>query len=176
MFNKADTLEVIDESGKVIGIENFSEANKKGLLHRFCRVLVINSSDMVILHKRSKYVSDAGRLDSAGGHLDVGENYQIAVLRELEEEMGIKVPESETICLGHIEDRTRPEKENMIGEVFMVRHNGPYIAEENEVSNFIEVPLTDFVDTEKLAKYGHPSPKLISCVDAYKKWISVNNG
>lgn len=176
MFNKADTLEIIDESGKVIGIEDFVEAHKKGLLHRFCRVLVVNSKDEVVLHKRSEFVSDAGRLDSAGGHLDVGETYQVAVLRELEEEMGISVDITDTICLGHIEDRTRPEKENMIGEVFMTRHDGPYIAEENEVSNFIVVPLVDFVDEEKLKKYGNPSPKLISCMQAYNKWMLENNG
>ena len=169
-----DMLDVINEQGEVIDTLPFREVHDKDLLHRFCRVLVINDKDEVILHKRTSLVSDAGRLDSAGGHLDPGETYEQAIVRELAEEMDIHVSIEDLSFIGKIRDY-RPSHENMIAQVYVLsNYSGAYIGEESEIASFVKVPLVDFLDVEKFKTYGEPSPKITACAEAYKEYLKNN--
>ena len=161
-----DMLDIIDENGAVIDTVPFAEAHKRQLLHRFVRVFVVNAQGNYVLHKRDASILDGGLLDTAGGHLDSGEDFLDAAVREVAEEMGISISKDDLNYIGPISDRSRPEKENMVGELYRVQHNGPYKAEMGEVSSFVTVPESALLTAGGLSSYGEVSLKLQTCIDA----------
>lgn len=159
-----EMLDVVDEGDNVIGQAEFTEVHKQGLLHRFTRVLVENDKNELILSKRGPNISDPGMIDSAGGHVMSGETYLQAAIRELKEEYGIVAKNLEYI--GNISDRTRLERENMIGQLFYLKYDGSFNFEENEVENI------ECIKTDDLLNNKHSynmSPKLVDCIRAYKE-------
>src|SRR6476661_7514198 len=88
-----EIFDVVNEHDEVIGQERRSEVHRLGLQHRAVHVLVFNARGDVFLQKRSmKKDTFPGAWDSsASGHLDTGETYDACALRELREEIGLKV-------------------------------------------------------------------------------------
>jgi 16S rRNA (adenine1518-N6/adenine1519-N6)-dimethyltransferase len=86
-----EIFDVVDEHDEVTGQAARGEVHAQGLLHRAVHVLVFNKRGDVLLQQRSM-LKDAhpGVWDSSvSGHLDAGESYETAAVRELAEEMGI---------------------------------------------------------------------------------------
>jgi isopentenyldiphosphate isomerase len=84
-------LDIVDSSGKVVGQELRSKCHgDPSLSHRAVHIFVRNRRGEIFLQKRSiRKDIQPGKWDtSVGGHLEVGENYEMAALRELEEELG----------------------------------------------------------------------------------------
>jgi len=88
----AEMFDVVDEEDRVTGRAERKEVHARGLLHRAVHVFVVNRRGEVLLQKRSRFKDmHPGVWDSsAAGHLDAGENYAAAAVRELEEELGIR--------------------------------------------------------------------------------------
>src|SRR6476661_9501954 len=88
-----EVFDVVNDRDEVIGQERRSEVHRRGLQHRAVHVLVFNSRGEVFLQKRSmKKDTFPGAWDSsASGHLDTGEDYDVCAVRELREEIGLKV-------------------------------------------------------------------------------------
>lgn len=86
-----EIFDVVDEGDVVVGRATRREVHEKGLLHRAVHVFVVNRHGELLLQKRSRFKDvHPGVWDSsAAGHLDAGEDYQSAALRELAEEMGV---------------------------------------------------------------------------------------
>ncbi len=93
MRRKEETLEVVDPSGKVIGIARRSELHRDPYrIHRVVHVLVFDHKGTLLLQKRSRNKDTASGMwdTSVGGHVNIGENIHSAALRELREELGIQ--------------------------------------------------------------------------------------
>lgn len=88
-----ELLDVIDEQDNVIGQMNHSDIDKKLLPHRIVHVLIFDKEGNMLLQKRSMKKSFCpGYWSTAvGGHVQSGETYEVAALREFEEELGVKV-------------------------------------------------------------------------------------
>lgn len=86
-----EIFDVVDESDQVMDRRSRSEVHRLGLMHRAIHVLVFNRHGDVFLQKRSlKKDRQPGLWDSsASGHLDSGEDYDAAAVRELREEIGL---------------------------------------------------------------------------------------
>lgn len=87
-----ELLEIVDTSGKTIGTAPRSVIHgNPSLLHKVVHVLVFNTAGALLLQKRSINKDVApGRWDtSVGGHVDHGEELGAAVLREMQEELGV---------------------------------------------------------------------------------------
>lgn len=87
-----EIFDVVDEHDEVTGQATRGEVHAQGLLHRAVHVLVFNKRGDLLLQQRSM-LKDAhpGVWDSSvSGHLDAGEAYETAAVRELAEEMGIE--------------------------------------------------------------------------------------
>ncbi len=85
-------FDIIDELGAVIGQASRASCHgNPNLVHRVSHVLVVDRNDRIFLQKRSlRKDIEPGKWDtSVGGHLKVGESYDQAAVRELEEELGI---------------------------------------------------------------------------------------
>ena len=85
-----ELFEIVDDQDDVVGQALRSEVHRLGLKHRAVHVLVFNQCGEVFLQRRSMTKDcHPGVWDSsASGHLMVGETYDHAALRELEEELG----------------------------------------------------------------------------------------
>ena len=88
-----EIFDVVNDRDEVIGQKPRSEAHRLGLQHRAVHVLVFNSHGEVFLQKRSmKKDRQPGLWDSsASGHLNSGEDYDSCAIRELEEEIGLRL-------------------------------------------------------------------------------------
>ena len=88
----ADELfDLVDEQDCVIGQARRAEVHERKLRHRAIHVLVFDRRGRVFLQRRSLAKDSApGRWDSScSGHLDAGEGYDAAAVRELGEEIGL---------------------------------------------------------------------------------------
>ena len=88
-----ELFDVVNERDEVVGRATRREVHARGLWHRATHVVVEDERGRVFLQKRSMAKDTApGRWDSAcSGHVDSGESYEAAAVRELREEIGVVV-------------------------------------------------------------------------------------
>ncbi len=93
-------LDVVDDKDQVIDSRSREEIHKRGLLHRDIHVWMFDRDNNIYFQKRGVSVLWAGLLDATvGGHLNKGESYIDAAIRETEEETGIKVSNTDLVFL-----------------------------------------------------------------------------
>jgi len=90
---KEERFDVVNERDEVIGQQPRREVHRLGLMHRAVHVLVFNAAGQVFLQKRSmKKDRQPGLWDSStSGHVDGGEDYDACAVRELDEEIGLRL-------------------------------------------------------------------------------------
>jgi isopentenyl-diphosphate Delta-isomerase len=90
---KDEWFDVVNDRDEVIGRATRREVHATGLWHRAVHILVFNAQGHVFLQKRSmlKDLSPGLWDSSCSGHLDSGEDYDAAAIRELGEEIGVRV-------------------------------------------------------------------------------------
>jgi isopentenyldiphosphate isomerase len=88
-----EIFDIVNERDEVVGRAPRSEVHRAGLRHRAVHVLVFNARGQLFLQKRSMTKDTAkGKWDSsASGHLDCGEDYDACAVREVWEEIGLKL-------------------------------------------------------------------------------------
>ena len=96
--NNKERFPIVDEEGRVVGTATRGEChNGSKLLHPVVHLHVFNSRGEVYLQKRPEWKDiQPGKWDtSVGGHIDYGETPELALNREVSEELGITdfVPE-----------------------------------------------------------------------------------
>src|SRR5487761_2134532 len=91
-----EIFDVVNERDEVIGQNTRREVHARGLWHRAVHVLVFNARGEVFLQKRSMKKDTArGKWDSSSsGHLDSGEAYDVAAVREVREEIGMRLAQT----------------------------------------------------------------------------------
>ncbi|MDB6071851.1 MAG: dimethyladenosine transferase [Verrucomicrobiales bacterium] len=87
-----EVFDVVDENDHVVRQELRRIVHAENLLHRAVHLFVYNESGEIFLQLRSHLKDKMPcRWDSsAAGHVDSGEDYLTAAVREIEEELGIK--------------------------------------------------------------------------------------
>lgn len=118
-----EMFDVVNERNEVIGQLTRGEVHARKLLHRAVHIFVINKRGHIYLQQRShlKDVSPLKWDSSAAGHLDAGEDYATAAVRELGEEIGIHVDSTELAAQIPAGDNTDHE----FVELRLARHDGP---------------------------------------------------
>jgi isopentenyldiphosphate isomerase len=120
-----EIFDVVNERDEVIDRKPRSEVHRLGLLHRAVHVLVFNSRGQVFLQKRSmKKDRQPGVWDSsASGHVDSGEDYDTTAVREVWEEIGLRLVET-PVRLFKI--TARPETDQEFVWVYRCESEGPF--------------------------------------------------
>jgi 16S rRNA (adenine1518-N6/adenine1519-N6)-dimethyltransferase len=87
-------FDVVDADNTVVGRETRGTVHRSGLRHRAVHVFLFHRNGDLFLQKRSRLKDvHPGKWDSsAAGHLDAGEAYETAAVRELGEELGVAAP------------------------------------------------------------------------------------
>jgi len=121
---KIEKVDLVNEQDLVIGTVLRSDCHgNPALIHRAVHVLVFNDRDELLLQLRSQSKDiQPGKWDtSVGGHLDPGEDYRAAAVREMAEELGIDGPLLTWLYRSKI--RNEIESENIM--TFLCRYDGP---------------------------------------------------
>ena len=94
-----ELLDVVDINDNLTGVSlDRSEIHNKNLLHREVIIFILNSKDEILIQKRSSTKkSDPNKWALCAGHVDSGEEPFVSALREVEEEVGLKLKENELI-------------------------------------------------------------------------------
>jgi isopentenyl-diphosphate Delta-isomerase len=93
MQTREEWFDVVNERDEVIGRATRREVHATGKWHRAVHVMVFDHEGRVFLQKRSmlKDLSPGLWDSSCSGHLDAGEDYDAAAVRELGEEIGVRL-------------------------------------------------------------------------------------
>ncbi len=127
-----EIFDVVNERDEVVGRAPRSEVHRRGLKHRAVHVLVFNPAGQVFLQKRSmkKDCSPGAWDSSASGHLDMGEDYDACAVREVQEEIGVRLagPPERIFKL-----EACPETGQEFCWVYRAVHEGPFVLHPDEI-------------------------------------------
>lgn len=98
----SEILDVVNDNDEVIGQAERDEVHRIGLVCRLAYVCFYTAGGEVILQKRSDTKkNDAGKLTTTvSGHVESGQDYLEAAVRETLEESGVEVEASDLVSLG----------------------------------------------------------------------------
>jgi 8-oxo-dGTP pyrophosphatase MutT (NUDIX family) len=130
----------VDEDGTVVDVVARSEMRARRLRHRCTYIVVVDSSERLIVHQRALWKDVwPGRWDVAfGGVVGVGEDWGAAALRELREEAGVEAG-LQALGGGPYDD----EEVSLVGRVYLARHDGPFTFPDGEVLQSDRIPLDE---------------------------------
>lgn len=135
-----ERFDVVDEQDRVLGPQPRDVVHARGLRHRAVHILLFNAAGELFLQRRSLWKDlNPGRWDSsAAGHVDAGETYMQAAVREVREELGVEAPRLER--LGKLLSSEATSWEFV--EVFRGCHEGPFRLARLEVETGAFFPLS----------------------------------
>lgn len=148
LYSHMEMFDILNSDGKLENIiASKKDAHEKGLWHRAAHIWFINSKGEILLQKRAEWLeSYPGKFDiSAAGHLSAGDTKIAGALREVEEELGIKLDEKDLIHIGEIHNES-------------TQNNGTYINKEYNDIYVVhkDIPISNFKIQESevsLVKY-----------------------
>jgi isopentenyl-diphosphate delta-isomerase type 1 len=125
-------FDVVNERDEVVSRALRREVHARGLWHRAIHVLVFNAAGQLFLQKRSmaKDLSPGLWDSSCSGHLDSGEDYDAAAIRELGEEIGVHVA---TVPERWFRLESCAETGWEFVWVYRLRHEGPFVLHPEEI-------------------------------------------
>lgn len=130
----ADELfDVVDEQDRVVAQARRADVHAQKLRHRAVHVLCLDEAGRVFLQRRSMLKDSApGKwCASCSGHVDSGEDYDAAALRELQEEIGVSVEAPALERWLRLEACRETGMEFLW--VYRVKHEGPFVLHPAEI-------------------------------------------
>ena len=129
--NPDEIFDIVDSHDRVIGTARRGDVHANGWKHRAVHIMVRRANGDVFLQKRSMHKDcHPGVWDSsASGHLDSGESYHTAAVRELKEELGIHVAAVEEV--GALDASVITGQEFV--RIYRVDHEGPFVLHPDEI-------------------------------------------
>ena len=147
MTETEEIFDVVNDQDQVIDRLPRSEVHARNLLHRSVHALVFDSNQRVFLQLRNDDRDcDPSLWDSSvGGHLQAGEDYDHAIIREAQEELGIKLNTTPTRLFKLQASR---ETAYEFCWVYHVMNDGPFQLDANEAADgkwFSEREINDWI-------------------------------
>ncbi len=138
-----EIFDVVDENDIPVGTATRAEVHAKNLIHRAVHVFVLNRNGDLYLQKRSRLKDmNPGVWDSSvSGHLDAGEDYLQAAVRELGEEIGIDANAEDLEHIAAVKPSVETGWEHI--HVFLTRHSGAVNFPAAEIESMIPFPIAE---------------------------------
>lgn len=165
-----EMFDVVDDQDVVLRAEPRETVHVNNFLHRAVHMILVNSKNHILLQKRSIWKDrNPGLWDSsAAGHVDSGETYRDAALRELREELGIPSPPLNRI------GKLTPCKQTgwEFIEVYTGVHEGEVFPAPLEVEAAVFFPLDQVFDWAARCPEDF-SPVFLLCLELLSKQGSL---
>lgn len=183
-----EQLDIYDETGKFLGVEDRNVVHEKGLWHKTVHCWLYDSYGRVFFQRRA----DRGTLyTTASGHLMAGETVQDGFHREIFEEIGIQIDSSDASLVGVVPfrmDKTKKDgsefHDRAFANVYVDLYEGNFSdfhLDTNEVSSLVLVSAVDALSLFEKGEGSIPGIEIDSHNQAVTKDISfseflVNDG
>ncbi len=145
-------IDIFDENNNPTGeIKEKTKAHEEGNFHRTAHIWIMNNKKELLLQKRSPTKkSHPNCWDISGaGHIRARETVIEGAIRELKEELGIEVKETDLKFISVVKSTKNPQNQEF-GYVYLLECNNDiqdYTFEDNEVS---EVKYVYYEDLERM--------------------------
>jgi 16S rRNA (adenine1518-N6/adenine1519-N6)-dimethyltransferase len=161
---------VVDNQDRLLRDAPRAEVHGNNLRHRAVHILLFNHLDELFLQKRSRWKDRHPRLwdSSAAGHVDSGEDYDVAASRELREELGVAAELTRVAKL--------PASEKTGQEfiwLYQARHDGPFELTRSEIE-YGEFFPTNVVSDWVKARPDDFAPGFVECWQAFRQGAAVS--
>ncbi|MEY8780020.1 NUDIX domain-containing protein [Allomuricauda sp. XS_ASV26] len=163
-----ERIDILDEHGKPTGKSCLkSEAHQKGLLHPTVHVWLYTIDGRILIQQRGKNKATHPLLwdVSVAGHVSAGENVVAAAIREVREEIGLTINETDLKSLGTFKAVHKISEDFIDAElhhIYLCQLKSPLdqlVKQKNEVENLALTPLFKFAEeTWGLASVGKYVP------------------
>ncbi|RJR31641.1 NUDIX domain-containing protein [Candidatus Parcubacteria bacterium] len=158
--------DLVDENDHVIGKTTFKEIVEKNLFHRLACAIVTNSKGEILMQKRAPWLyTKPGMWETRiGGHVEAGETYGKAAIRELREEMGIKIKPQELKFI--LKGGKNNKRHKYFRKYYTCIYDGKIKIDPKEVSAY------KWVDINKVRQFAGKklSPGAKRGLKIYKQW------
>ncbi len=147
-------LDVVDEDDVIIDRASRVDIHAQGLLHREVHIWFVTPNGEIIFQKRTpKKDTFPGLLDATvGGHVELGQSYEEAALREVQEESGFELQAKDLQYLGKYRgravDAVTGNINNVQRAIYGYRYSGTLeqlVIEEGAGAGFIAIPYSELV-------------------------------
>lgn len=147
-------LDVVDDADNVVGKTSYPDMYEKLLQHRIAHVMIFNSKGEMALQLRSKTKSYAPEhwSTAVGGHVQAGETYEEAAMREMKEEIGIELDLK--FLAKDIFIKPNGHRKNLM--TFTAIFDGSFIVNPDEVERMEYFPLEMIQDMIDIGAKFHP--------------------
>lgn len=154
-----EILDVVDEEDNVIGQMAHEDIDKKLLPHRIVHVLIFDGEGKMVLQKRSanKSFCPLHWSTAVGGHVQSGEDYEDAAMREFKEELGVDAP-VEFMFKAKYDD---PRGFFMLLSIFKAKFDGSFNVNPEEVECVKSFSIRDMLDMIERGEPFHPELKFL---------------
>ena len=168
----AEIFDLVDENDNVTGRASRQEVHgNPGLIHRVAHVLVFNRKGELYLQKRAadKDVQPGKWDTSVGGHVDSGEGYTEAAVRETGEELGIEIEADKLFFLYKYLHRNEYESEYV--STYKLLWDGPVMVQESEIEEGRFWSIDEIKKTETAEAESVFTPNFL---DELERYLSVS--
>ncbi len=158
----SELLDIYDEDGNHIGIEDRNIVHQNGLWHKTIHCWIVKDKKYILFQKRSATLLDNPNklYTTASGHIKAGENLHDAFAREVGEELGINVPKPQKLFeqiykTDFIKKNGTPYHDRVFCNVFFTFCDLPleqYHPQEAELDGIAEVDIYDVLSLFKLER------------------------
>lgn len=154
--------DLVDFQDHLIKIGTAKEAKKLKLFTRSVHIWLFNKKGEILICKRSANKKTYPNLitSSVGGHVEQGESYKVAAIRELKEELDISTPLKD---IGRFYVVNKLER--AIHHLFIGKLNKKISADPNEISsyNFLSFKALTYDVALHPRKYCKPFHEALKC-------------
>ena len=151
-------LDVVDENNQLTGkTEERNIIHEKGIWHREVAVWIMNEKGEILLQKRAANKrQEPNKWAICAGHVEAGESVEDSMIREMEEELGIKVNMNQLEFLKIYKKQNNIPNDNIknynFQYMYFLKTNWnieDYKIQLEELSEIKYVPFTEFEDIVK---------------------------
>lgn len=149
-----EILDIVNLNDEIISQAERKEVYEKKHLHRIVHVLIFNDQGELAIQKRSEIVSFCPNhwSTAVGGHVQTGETYGQAALREFMEELGVQ----NKIEFWRKDFYDVPDIPNKFITTFRTTYNGPFNINLEDVAEIHFFPLAEIQKMISAGEKFHP--------------------